>query len=129
MTWCYPLNNIFVLLGSIFSSPAWYTRCLCQILLTLYLEIHKWLKVFWNILFCYLLLWFGCSVVSDTFAAPWTAALQAPLSIGSPRQGFWSGLLRPPPGVLTNSGMEPASPSLAGKFFTAEPPGKPPLYF
>ena len=79
ITWCYPLNNIFVLLGSIFSSPAWYTRCLCQILLTLYLEIHKWLEVFWNILFCYLLLWFSCSVVSDTFAAPWTAALQAPL--------------------------------------------------
>ena len=129
ITWCYPLNNIFVLLGSIFSSPAWYTRCLCQILLTLYLEIHKWLEVFWNILFCYLLLWCSCSVVSDTFAAPWTAALQAPLSVGSPRREFWSGLLCPPPGVLTNSGMEPASPSLAGKFFTTEPPGKPVLCF
>ena len=125
--WCYPLNNIFVFLGSIFSFPACYTRCLYQILLTLYLEIHKWMKVFWNILLCYL--WFSCSVVSDTFATPWTAAPQAPLFMGSPRQEYWSGLPCPPPGVLTNSGMEPVSPALASKFFTTEPPGKPVIYF
>ena len=28
------------------------------------------------------------------------------------------------PGLLHNSGIEPVSPALAGRFFTAEPPGK-----
>ena len=39
-----------------------------------------------------------------------------------------SGLLFPFPGDLPNPGIEPsspASPALAGKFFTTEPPGKP----
>ena len=31
----------------------------------------------------------------------------------------------PPPGDLPNSGIEPVSPALAGRFFTTEPPGKP----
>ena len=31
---------------------------------------------------------------------PWTAACQAPLSMGFPRQGDWSGLPFPPPGDL-----------------------------
>ena len=41
------------------------------------------------------------------------------------QQAYWSGLQFPPPGDLPNPGMEPASPALAGGFFTAEPPGKP----
>ena len=43
-----------------------------------------------------------------------------------PRQGSWSGLPCPPPGDLPDLGVEPtspASPALAGGFFTAEPPG------
>ena len=39
---------------------------------------------------------------------PWTA-IQAPLSMGFFRQGYWSGLLCPPPGDLPSSGIEPAS--------------------
>ena len=31
------------------------------------------------------------------FAAPWTVALQAPLSMGFPRQNYWSGLPFPSP--------------------------------
>ena len=31
----------------------------------------------------------------------------------------------PSPGDLPNLGIEPASPALAGRFFTTEPPGKP----
>ena len=31
----------------------------------------------------------------------------------------------PPPGHLPRPGIEPTSPSLAGRFFTAEPPGTP----
>ena len=57
--------------------------------------------------------------------APWTAAHQAPVSMGSSRQEYWSGLPFPPPGDLPDSGIEPTSPALAGGFFTTEPPGKP----
>ena len=31
----------------------------------------------------------------------------------------------PPPGDLPDSGIEPMSPELAGRFFTTGPPGKP----
>ena len=34
------------------------------------------------------------------FATPWTVALQTPLSMGFPRQEYWSGLLVPTPGYL-----------------------------
>ena len=44
--------------------------------------------------------------------------------MGSPRQGYWSGLLFPPPGDLPDPGIEPLSPALAGGLSTAEPPGK-----
>ena len=67
---------------------------------------------------------FSCSVVSDS-AAPWTAARQAPLSMGFSRQEYWSGLPFPPPGHLPDPGIKPMSPTLAGGFFTTEPPGKP----
>ena len=55
------------------------------------------------------------------FATLWTVALQAPLSMGFPRQEYWSGLSFPPPGDLPNPGIEPASltpPALAAGFFT-----------
>ena len=39
--------------------------------------------------------WFNHSVVSDSFATPWTVAHQAPQSMGFPRQEYWSGLLFP----------------------------------
>ena len=47
----------------------------------------------------------SCSVVSNSFATPWTVALQAPLSMGFFRQEHWSGLLCPPPAGRTDSGM------------------------
>ncbi|ELR54344.1 hypothetical protein M91_17033, partial [Bos mutus] len=43
------------------------------------------------------------------------------LSMGFSRQGYWSGLPCPPPGDLSNSGIEPVSltsPTLADEFFT-----------
>jgi len=43
------------------------------------------------------------------FATPWTAARQAPLSLGFSRQEYWSGLPFPSPGDLPNSGIEPRS--------------------
>ena len=41
------------------------------------------------------------------------------------RREYWSGLPFPTPGDLPDSGIEPASPALAGGFFTTEPPRKP----
>ena len=95
-----------------------------------------------------------CSVLSDS-AAPWNVARQAPLSVGfskkehwsglpSPapmtvnsvqsmafcRQEYWSGLPFPTSGDLPNTGIEPASPALAGRFLTTsatlEAPHMPP---
>ena len=43
------------------------------------------------------------------FVTPWTAAHQAPLSIGFLRQEYHIGLLFPPPGDLLDPGMEPKS--------------------
>ena len=48
----------------------------------------------------------------------WTIALQAPLSMGFCKQVHWIGLLFPSSGGLPNSGIEPASPALTGRFFT-----------
>ena len=46
------------------------------------------------------------------FGTPWTAAHQAPLSMGFSRQEYWSGLPFPSPGDLPDSGIEPMSPVL-----------------
>ena len=62
------------------------------------------------------------------FAILWTVALQAPLSMVFSRQEYWSELSFPSPGDLPDTGFKPgslASPALAGRFFTTEPPGKP----
>ena len=49
--------------------------------------------------------------------------------MGFPRQEYWSGLPFPPPGDPAHTGRyEPASPALAGGFFTTETLGKPYLY-
>ena len=54
------------------------------------------------------------------FVTPWTAACQAPLSMGFSRQEYWSGWLCPPPGDLPEPGIKPTSPvspALAGRLF------------
>ena len=61
------------------------------------------------------------------FATPWTVAHWAPLSTGSSKQKYWSGLPFPALGDLPDPGIESASlasPELAGRFFTTVPPGK-----
>ena len=71
------------------------------------------------------LLLFSCKVVSDPFVTPWTVAHQVPLSMGFPKQEFWSGLPFPSPGDLADPEIKPTSPALASGFFTTEPQGKP----
>ena len=65
------------------------------------------------------------------FVTPWTAAQQAPLSMGFSRQEYWSQLPFPAPGDLADPGIQPClscfrqkSPALAGGFFTTTPPGE-----
>ena len=45
--------------------------------------------------------------------------------MGFPRPEYWNGLPSRLPGDLPDPGVEPASPALAGGFFTTKPPGKP----
>ena len=64
-------------------------------------------------------------LMSNSFATLWTIAHKSPLSVGFPRQEYWSGLPFPSPGYLPDPGIEPVSPALAGGFFITEPPVKP----
>ena len=52
------------------------------------------------------------SVVSDSFATPWTVVCQTPLSMGFSRQEYWSREPLPSPGDLPNPGIKPRSPAL-----------------
>ena len=65
---------------------------------------------------------FSHSVVSWLLVTPWTVAHQTSLSMGFSRQECWNGLPFPPPRYLPHPGIEPTSPTLAGRFFTTEPP-------
>ena len=47
-----------------------------------------------------------------TLAITRTVAHQAPLSMGFPRQEYWSGLPFPSSGDLLNPGIKPGSPAL-----------------
>ena len=58
----------------------------------------------------------------------WTVAHQAPLSMGFPRQEYWTGLPFPSPGDIPDPGIEPGSPLLAGGFFTALATGEDPVW-
>ena len=65
----------------------------------------------------------ACTVLGRVqfFAASWAVAHQAPPSMGFSRQDYWSGLPFPTPGDLPDPGnksVSPASPALAGGFFT-----------
>ena len=71
-----------------------------------------------------------CSSVTQsclTLCDPWTVGHQASLSMEFSREEHWRGLPFSPLGDLLDLGTEPASPALAGRFFTIVPPGKPNL--
>ena len=72
--------------------------------------------------------WFSHSVVSDSFATPWTVACQAPLSVGFSRQKYWSGFPYPSSGRFSRPRDWTCifcDSCLAGRFSIAKPPGKP----
>ena len=62
----------------------------------------------------------ACSVRSNSVTLR-TIGLQAPLSMGFSRQGYWSGLPFPPSGDLPNPGTEPGSPALQVDSLPFEP--------
>ena len=71
-----------------------------------------------------------CCVLSrfGLFVTPQTAAHQAPLCMGFPREEYWSELPFLSPADLPNPGLEPATLSLAalaGRLSTTVLPGKP----
>ena len=76
---------------------------------------------------------FSPQVVSDSFVTSWTVDRQPPLTMGFPRQEFWSGLPFPSPGDLPNPGVKPVSTALQADFilffiylfFATEPVAKP----
>ena len=71
-------------------------------------------------------LWFVVQLLSPIwlFSTPKAVTCQAPLSMGFPRQEYWSGLPFPSPRDIPNPGIEPGSSTfqevycIAGRFFT-----------
>ena len=63
------------------------------------------------------------SVVFNS-ATPWTAARQAPLSMGVLQTRVLEWVACPPPGNLPNPGIKPRSPALQADSLPSEAPGK-----
>ena len=67
------------------------------------------------------------SVMSNS-ATPWNVVHQVPLSMGFPRQEYWSGVPFPIPGNLCDPGIEPGSTVFQVESLQSKPPGKPLCY-
>ena len=81
-----------------------------------------------HILLLYSLWILSRSAVLESFETPRTVAHQDPLSMGFPRQEYWSGLPFPPLRDLLDPEIQPTflvSSTLAGDFFTTAPHGQP----
>ena len=100
--------------------------CLCFHVLRFYIpptseRICDSLKIVLNVTCVCMCVYSGVQLLETT----WTAARQAPLSMGYPRQEYWSGLLCPPPGDLPGPRTEPAifiSPEYLLKELAMGPP-------
>ena len=103
--------------------------CVCIYIYIIYIykiiELFTWLPGVILCYFCFPLKFaikhvvivqsLGCV---QLFATPWTVTCQVPLSMGFPRQEYWSGLPFLSPRDLPDPGVEPAFPAFAGRFFT-----------
>ena len=95
-----------------------------------YLCSYHFCHNLWRIFkrFCVASLSLSLSLVAKsylTLATTWTAARQAPLSMGVSRQESWSGLPFPSPEDLPDPGIEPGSPALQADSLRTELQGKP----
>ena len=66
----------------------------------------------------------SCFSCVQLFAAAWTIARQAPLSMGFSRQEYWSELPFPSQRDLPDPGIKPGSPALQVDSLPSEPLGK-----
>ena len=66
----------------------------------------------------------GGGVAPQSCLTPWTVVHQASLSMGIPKQEYWSGLPCPPPRDLPDPEMEPMFLAWQVDSFTTEPPEK-----
>ena len=64
-----------------------------------------------------------CGLVA--LVTPWTIACQAPLSMGFPKQEYWSGLPFPSPGDLPDPEIKPRPPALQTASLPTELQGRP----
>ena len=62
--------------------------------------------------------------MSDSLRPHGLEPAQALLSMGFPRQEYWSGLPFPSAGDRPNPGIKPGSPTLQAGALPSEPPGK-----
>ena len=91
---CFPLHFCHKLIAhisvSLFLSSLFYP---------IDLYIYFWFSIilFWGPQLHLLLLLFRCHVMSNSFVTSWTVACQAHLSMGFPKQEYWSRLLFPSP--------------------------------
>ena len=88
---------------------SWDDHVVFYFILLMYNSMLHWLIDF-PMLNC-----FGVGLVTKsrgTLVTLWTVAGQAPLSLGFPRQEYWSRLLCPSPGDIPNPGIEPTSLAL-----------------
>ena len=107
------------------------TSLLTAVGLVLHLDPHCYIWIVLYLFFngSHVLLW--CDLILShvrLFATPWTVFHHAPRSMEFSRQEYWSGLPFPSPRDLSDPEIEPgspASPALAGGFFTTKPPEKP----
>ena len=74
-----------------------------------------------NWIFLFTVIVLSCLSHMRLLETPWTAARQAPLSMGFSRQEYWSRSPFPSPGDLPDPGIEAGAlmfPALASRFFT-----------
>ena len=102
-------------------------QCCLRILQWLFLFGLTKLFICWTAEFIVFWFWWWSEVAQSCptlCPTPWTAAHQAPLSMGFSRQEYWNGLLFPSPGDLPDPGIKPGSPALYADSLLFEPPGK-----
>ena len=107
----------------------WFDLLAVQATLRSLLEHHNWKASLLRHSVFFMIQLLHCAVQSFSHVrlceTPWTVAHQAPLSIGFPRQEYWSGLPFPSPGNLPNPRIKPGSHALQADSLRSEPPGKP----